>query len=255
VLSWFIDRYSPADRISIYATWHSRGITDVLVSWPDSRAFGQSPEQFVDTCAELVDMGFLPCVMLSAKGLDVPSVPDILGSIENVLPLLLSSHVIARGCIGWELSLWLSPTAVQQLIDALAPTFRDAGIPLYVHFQAGYFAFQINGLTTADFWKANVGKLTGLLHQADLSAWDKPMYQARIVDCLNRFVGQFNCPADSGFGHPFDFIALEISADLQFRTGMSEADGNLWGDAALSAGSVSGPFGSVSVMGSGNGQS
>lgn len=251
ILSWFIDRYASRTRADIYQAWHDRGIVDVLVSWPDSRADGASPEQFVATCKELVDNAFLPTVMFCSKDIDPADVRSILANIAEVLPLLIASHVIARGCVGWELSLWLSPTQVQQLIDALAPTFATFGIKLYVHFQSGYLAFQQPGGVTADFWKLNVGKLTGILHQADLEHWDKPMYQARIVDCLQRFAGQFSFPTDSGFGHPFDFIALEISADLQFRTGMSEAEGNSWGDTALSVPPVDG----VGVMGSGNGQS
>ncbi len=79
------------------------------------------------------------------------------------------------------------------------------------------------------------------------------MYQARIVDCLQRFAGQFFYPPDSGFGHPFDFVALEITAVDQFNGDMSEADGNTWGDTAISVPPEHGPLGPVSVMGSGNG--
>ena len=75
------------------------------------------------------------------------------------------------------------------------------------------------------------------------------MYQARITDCLERFAGGFGFPTDSGFGHPFDFVALEITAQPQFNGEMTEADGDLWGQTALQTP----PCGSVSVMGSGNG--
>jgi len=249
VLSWFIDRYSPESRQRIYTAWHLAGCVDVLVSWPDSRGFGQSPQQFVQTCQELVMAGFLPCVFLCSKDYDPADVPGILANIAPVLPLLIQAGVIPRICIGWELSIWLSPTQVQQLIDALAPPLVAAGSKVYVHFQEGYFAFQVDGGTTADFWRLQVGKLTGILHQRDLN-WNKPMYQARIVDCLQRFAGGFNFPPDSGFGHPFDFIALEITAMTQFDGETSEAEGNSWGDCALTTPPVNG----VRVMGSGNGE-
>lgn len=252
VLSWFIDRYSLADRLRIYAAWKSRGITDVLVSWPDSRSFGQSPDQFIGTCRELSGNGFWPCVMGCAKGIDAPDVPSILAGLLPVLALLMASGVPFRFCVGWELSLWLSPTQVQQLIDALAAVCVPANVMLYVHFQEGYFAFQQDGHVTADFWNLNVGKLTGILHQKDLT-WDAPMYQARIVDCLQRFAGQDGFSADSGFGHPFDFIACEITAQPQFNGQCSEAQGNAMGQVALATPGVMGPLGRVVVMGSGNG--
>lgn len=247
VLSWFIDRYGLSDRLRIYTAWKQRGITDVLVSWPDSRSFGQTPEQFVGSCRELVANGFLPCVMGCAKGIDPPDVPTILANIDQVFPLLVSAGVMPRFCIGWELSLWLSPTQVQDLIDILAPSLMAQQIRVYVHFQEGYFSFQQPGHVGADFWNLNIGKLTGILHQRDLS-WDKPMYQARIVDCLQRFSGDDGFNPNDGL---WDFIALEITAQPQFNGQMSEADGNRWGDTALATTPVNG----VCVMGSGNGQS
>jgi hypothetical protein len=253
VLSWFYDRYDAPARTKIRATWRAKQYLDVLLSWPDSRSFGFRPEQFVSTCQELVADGFLPCVMLYSKDVDPPDVPTVLANIHQVLPLLIAAKVIPRACIGWELSIRLSPTQVQQLIDALCPQLTPGGTRVYVHFQQGYFAFQQPGHVTADFWNANVGKLTGVLHQKDLS-WDAPMYQARIVDCLERFAGQDGFVADSGFGHPFDFIALEITAQLQFNGQMSEADGDRLGRVALATPGVMGPLGLVRVMGSGNGQ-
>jgi hypothetical protein len=75
------------------------------------------------------------------------------------------------------------------------------------------------------------------------------MYQARITDCLQRFAGQFNFPTDSGFGHPFDFVALEITAQRQFNGQMTEVEGDSWGQTAITTRAV----GAVQVMGTGNG--
>jgi hypothetical protein len=208
------------------------------------------PQDFAATCQELIANGFRPCVMLCSKDYDQPDVGAIQASINAVLPLL--QNLVPRFGVGWELSLWLSPTQVQQLIDWLAPQINPWGGKLYVHFQQGYASFQQDGGTFADFWNLQVGKLTGLLHQRDLS-WDQAEYPARLVDILDRFAGQYNCVPDSGFGHPFDCIALEITAMNAFNEGMSEADQNAWARCAMSAQPVSGPLGPVKVMGAGNG--
>ncbi len=60
VLSWFYDRYDAVARTLIRSTWKDRGCVDVLLSWPDSQAAGQSPAQFNATCQELVSFGFQP---------------------------------------------------------------------------------------------------------------------------------------------------------------------------------------------------
>jgi hypothetical protein len=251
VLSWFIDRYPPEDVPKIYRAWKRARCVDVLVSWPDSRVAGFSIPQFVQTCRELADAGFRPLVMFASKYYDPADVAGILANALPCLKALIRAGVIARACVGWELSLWLSPEQVQQLIDAFAAVCGPAKLQLWVHFQQGYFAFEQDkpGATTADFWNQQVGKLTGVLHQRDLS-WDEAMYQARIVDCLERFAGGFGFVTDSGFGHPFDFVALEITAQTQFDGQTTEADGNRWGQLALDVPPVNG----VRVMGSGNGQ-
>lgn len=249
VLSWFYDRYTSSDRASIRNVWKSRGITHIILSWPDSRAAGQTPAQFGATCDELIANGFYPCVFLCSKDYDPADVEGIGNNVAPVIPYLVEK--VAMICVGWELSLWLSPAQVQQLIDNVCNIFVPAGSVVYVHFQSGYFAYQPDGGTTADFWNANVGKLIGILHQRDPNEdnGDQSQYQARITDCLVRFAGGYNFPSDSGFGHPFDFVACEITAMQQFNGQMDEATGNSWGQAAINTP----PSGAVSVMGSGNG--
>lgn len=251
VLSWFYDRYTQGDRKKIRDDWKSKGITHILVSWPDSQNFGYTPNQFRNTCIELIQYGFYPCPMLCAKpsnSNDIRTVQETLDNIMLVLPSLLG--IVPLFCVGWELSLWLSPTEVQYLIDNISPLVLGRGAYLYVHFQQGYFAFQQDGGTTADFWWTNQGKLYGVLHQRDLT-WDKPMYQARIVDCLDRFNGGWTFPPNNGIdGTAFDFVALEITAQPQFDGNMTEEEGNSWGQTALAVP----PVGIAKVMGSGNGQ-
>lgn len=250
VLSWFLDRYSAEDQARIKQAWKDRGLRDVLVSWPDSRAAGASPESFAAFCVGLYKEGFEPAVMLCSKVYDPPNVDAITANVAPVLSLLRQQ--VGRFCVGWELSLWLSPTQVQQLIDWMAPQVTPWGGRLYVHFQIEYASFQQPDHTFADFWNANVGKLTGLFYQGDC-AWTPEFLQAKMRDCLDRFAGGFYCSPDSGFGHPFDDIGLELQAEAAFNSNVSEATQNAYAHAAVTTPPATGPFGPVRVMGSGNG--
>jgi len=252
VLSWFYDRYTPESRAAIRAAWKAKGLTHVLLSWPDSRSFGQSIAQFRATCQELAE--FFTCVFLSSKDHDPADVATILAGLAPVLDALVG--IVPMFCIGWELSLWLSPTQVQQLIDAIAPRcLQQPGTLVYPHFQEGYSSFQQPDQMFADFWNLNVGKLTGVLHQKILSQ-TKEQYRTDsggLVDVLERFAGGFNVAPDSGFGHPFDLVALEITAMQQFNGTCSEDEGDELGQWAIATPAVIGPLGPVQVMGSGNG--
>jgi hypothetical protein len=256
VVSWFIDRYGYADRQRIYAAWKAAGLTHVLTSWPDSQDFGQTPQQFKSTQQELIANGFYPCPMMCAKPTSSDNVrteQETLANIMLVLPLLVG--IIPLCCVGWELSLFLSPADVQMLIDAMAPLLTPSGCRLHVHFQEGYGSYQQDGGTFADFWNRNIGKLTGILRQKKL-AQDRNQYwydSGGICDVLTRFAGNFLVSPDSGFGHPFDDVELEITATFQYNGDMSEADGNDWGTWAINAPPQFGPAGYVGVQGSGNG--
>lgn len=256
VVSWIVFRYPAADRQKIYRRWKEVGAVDVLVSWPDARGAGLSAAEFVAHCQELVAHGFLPCHMLCSKDFDPADVPTILASVERVLPALLAGGLAPRVCIGWELSLWLSPTQVQQLIDAIAPRCVKLGVRVYVHFQQGYGSFGQPDTHFHQFWNPNMGKLTGVLHQRVLTQnRDQYRYDSGgLYDILLRFAGNANCSPDSGFGHPFDLIAFEITAEPQFNGAMSESDGDDWGRWAMETPKAHGPAGWVGVMGSGNGQ-
>ena len=252
-LSWFYDRYAQGVRDGLLRpAMKGRGYLDTLLSWPDSRSVGATPASFLATCRELLADGLRPAVMLCSKDHDPPDVPSILANIAPVLPSLVG--VVPRFCIGWELSLWLTPTDVQTLIDALAPVWlKQAGTLGYVHFQEGYFSFPQPGQNNASFWRLQVGKLTGVLYQRRLDD-SQALYQAHLADCTTRCAGNFGMPLDSGFGHPFDTVAFEITAQPQFNGQMTEAEGDSWGRCALATPVQHGPAGDVRVMGSGNGQ-
>ena len=255
VLSWFYDRYQPADRQLIRAAWKARGYTHTLLSWPDARVAGGTPESFRAIVLELLADGFFPCVMWCSKDHDPPDVPAILASIEPAVSLLIG--IVPMVCMGWELSLWLSPAQVQELVDTLAPRFAAYGCLTYVHFQQGYASFPPNttppqtAWTFGDYWRLQVGKLHGVLHQRVLTQ-SKEQYwtdSGGLVDILIRFGGGAGCPAESGFGHPFDLVAFEICAQPVFNGEMSEYEADGWGTHAINCP----PQNGVGVMGSGNG--
>lgn len=251
ILSWFYDRY-PADvRAVIRDAWKGREEVDVLLSWPDSRAVGATPDSFVATCRELVAAGLRPAVMLCSKDHDPHNVQGVIQNIDAIYGKLLAERCVHRLCIGWELSLWLSPTDVQTLIDRYGPTALANQVQMFVHFQEGYGSFQQDGKHFADFWNPNVGKLSGLFHQKVL-AQNRNQYQfdsGGLHDILIRFGGGAGCTADRGDGTPFSLIALEITAMNQFNDGMSEQEGDSWGATAMQTPSS----GAASVDGVGNG--
>lgn len=256
ILSWFIDRYDDEWQMRIKQDWFEKSLVDVLVSWPDSQAIGQTPLQFVATCADLCNEGWYPCVFLCAKpdsSADIRTPAETLANIMLVLPLLIAAGVAPRVCIGWELSLWLTPTDVQMLIDAIAPLCTPTGIKVYVHFQERYMSFPQPGGSNADFWNLQVGKLTGVLLQKPL-AYNDADYLDWLHDCLDRAAGNDNMPAVLIDGHGVDLIALELNAQDQFNGTATEADGNRLGQLALNAPAVSGPAGTVKILGSGNGE-
>jgi hypothetical protein len=263
VLSWFIDRYRLRDRLRIYDTWKAKQQLDVLVSWPDSRAVGASPFDFVQTCQELKDNGFRPFVFLSSKVYDPwQDVPGILANIAPVLQPLINAGVAPRISIGWELGIdeWLTPANVRVLIDMLAPPCVAAGIKVYIHLQPGYGDLRPQDTPTQqyffkDFWNPNQGLITGLFHQKipEQTPDEYRFASGGLHDILDRFAGNFGVVPDSGFGHPFDCIAGEIGASQEFAGTMTEAEGDVLGRWAINTPAVNGPLGPVSVMGSGNG--
>lgn len=255
VLSWFYSRYGANDRAKIRQAWKARGYFDVLLSWPDDRAFGLSVGQHVAMCRELCANGFRPCDMMSSKVYDPAN--DAPGTLRNVLPAinaLIAEDVVSRYCDGFEMDLWNTFDSLQGITDGIAALVVPKR-PLYVHFSPGYADWRPDhpGSTFADYWNVQVGKLTGLLHQK-VEAWDEPLWQARVVDVLERFAGGFGVNPDSGFGHPFDFVELEISADDQFYGRVSEHEGDKLGSFILTTPPSMGPLGPVPVQGSGNGQ-
>lgn len=260
VLSWFYDRYNAADRAKIRSAWHYRGYTHVLTSWADSRVFGFSPQQFRDSQIELIQNGFFPCPWLASKAYDsvaqdarTADIDQVMANIAPIVPLLRG--VLPMACLGGELNLWMQPDQLRDFIDRCAPLWVPGGTRLYVHFSEGYSAWQPDGGVFADFWNLNVGKIAGVLHQKVLAQTHDEYYTASggLIDILIRFAGNAGVVPDSGFGHPFDLVAMEITAQDQFNGDCTEDEGDALGEWAMACPAQTGPAGSVGVMGSGNG--
>jgi hypothetical protein len=256
-LSWLYHLYDDATRAYCREVYLA-DYTHWLLSWPDARDAGLSPGQFAALCREIEDAGGRVCVMLSAKPTSsgaVVSIGETLADILRVLPALLEAGVLGY-CVGWELSLWMTPDDLQWLIDALVAWIVPAG-RLYVHLQEGYGSFQQPGTFFVNFWAKNVGKLTGILRQEIMaqSPNERRYGSGGVVDVLLRFCGYFGMPTDSGFGHPFDDVELEISANNRFNGVWDEATSDAYGQWAIDTPPQTGPTGvTVGVMGSGNGR-
>ncbi len=257
-LSWFYDRYPSDVRARIRAEYKRRGFTDWLVSWPDSRAVGATPDSFADTCKELAADGFYISVMLSSKDFDPSDVEELKRRIAPVLGPL--KQVVHRMAVGWEVSLWLSSYQTQQMMDWLAPQITSWGCQHFIHLQQGWSHFDNDGpnATFASFWNRNIGILHGIWHQRmqdpPSAAWGPEETQYRMVDILERFAGNFFCSPSSGFGHPFLLQCLEITAMRAYNDNMPEAEQDRWANICVSSPAVMGPYGPVRVMGSGNGK-
>lgn len=253
VLSWFYPRYSnPADRAKIRQAWADRGYWDVTTSWQDDADIGLSYEQIVEYRQELCVEGFRPAEMLLSKVYSPRD--DAAGCLQILQPMLdqfLAADCISRYSVGWELNLFNTYASLQALTDAIAPQVLAKNRMLYVHFSPGYADWRPDhpGSTFAEYWNAQVGKLCGLWHQA-VSDWSPDEYRGRLADILERFNGAGGTSPDSGFGHPFDLIELEITAIDQFYGTCTEAQGDAKGTFAID----SPPIGNCRVMGSGNGQ-
>jgi hypothetical protein len=245
-LTWFLDRWSPQWQQTILETHRRRGYTHFVLSWPDSRdGNGQSVAQFVATATKVKEMGFYVVVFLGSKVYDPrdASAAEWAPRIDPVLAALIAARAIDVAVVGWELDLWNVPgDRLQGIIDHVASITVPAGIRTYVHFSPHRISWQRDGETTLDWWNRQRGKLTGVLYQGDTS-WTVGMFQARLNDVQVRFAQL----GDSGFGHPFDVVAFETVASLQFDGPTDEDRGDLTGYELLC---TPGP---VPIMGFGNG--
>lgn len=257
VLSFMYPRYPPAFRAVIRQVWRARQSLDVLLSWQDDVQGGLSLRQVVDVRLELCALGFRPCEWLASKYyMPADDAAATLAIMEPALAAFLAADCISRYCVGGELDLWNQYQALQAMTDAIAPRVNAIGRTLAVHFSTNRADWRPDhpGSTFAEYWNPNQGKLSGgLWFQADSAASDADL-QAEMIPILERFAGNAGVVSDSGFGHPFDCHAVEISLQKMFDGGMDQAECDRRGRVLLATPAQGGPAGLVSVMGSGNGQ-
>jgi hypothetical protein len=141
---------------------------------------------------------------------------------NRLIERLLDADAMQVESPAWEMN-YCSPEEVRAMID------HDAALigtrcRIMLHFFPHYISWQANDESPTDFWKANYGKVDGVLYQCD-PYWTAGMMAARTTDCLDRL-----CPGglwglgDSGRGHPIDLTVWETIATVQFNND-TDADG------------------------------
>ncbi len=260
VLSFMYPRYPAAFRATIRDVWKARQSLDVLLSWQDDIAFGIPLNACVAIRQELCAAGFRPCEWMSSKTYmqqagAQDNAPLALQILEPTFAAFLAADCISRYCVGGELDLWNTYASLQAMTDAMAPRVNAIGRTLSVHFSTNHADWRPDhpGSTFAEYWNPNQGKLEGLWFQADSWASDADL-QAEMIPILERFAGNAGVVPDSGFGHPFDCHAVEISLQAMFDGAMNQAECDRRGSVLLATPPQGGPAGMVSVQGSGNGQ-
>jgi len=260
VLSFMYPRYPAEFRAQIRAVWMQRRSLDVLLSWQDDVAFGLSLAQCIAIRQELAADGLRVCEWLMSKTYMTEqgaayNASRALEIAEPTLAAFLATDCVSRYCVASEADLWNDYASLQAMIDAIAPRVKAIHRPLGIHFSTNRADWRPDhpGSTFADFWNPNQGKLVDLWFQADSNASDSDL-QEEMIPILSRFAGNANVVPDCGEGHPFDCHAVEISLQKMFDGGMDQAECDRRGRVLLATPSQHGPAGTVSVMGSGNGQ-
>lgn len=237
-LTWFLDRYTPSEQQAILDQYRRDGYTHFALSIPDSRdGNGQSVEQYVATSLRV--KAEIPFVahFLSSKDFDPwnATAATRMAAITPYVDALVHNLAADILVVGWELDLWNDPHLLQDFIDALAS--RYPSLPLYVHFSTYHTAWQFDGEPRAAFWARNVGKLTGLLYQANPTD-PCGLMQAHFGDALSTASGLKG----------FKLVAWELVAQQQFFGRVSEDQANARGWEVLNT-----PGGVVGITGFGNG--
>jgi hypothetical protein len=223
VLTYFLDRYGHGaweDRI--LKTYCSYGYSHISLSPQDSFEAGLSEDAYVAMSVRCREAGLFVHHLMRSKYY-TPTPPD-LSAPDALIERLLAEGAMQIETPAWECNHW-SPEIVRAMID------HDAALigtrcRIMLHFFPHYISWQPNDETPTDFWRANFGKVDGVLYQCD-PAWTAGMMAARATDCLDRLApGGVWGLGDSGRGHPLDFTVWETIATCQFGNGY-DGDGRL----------------------------
>lgn len=284
VLTYFLDRYGRSNEDRTLKTHLEYGYTHISISPQDSFAFGTSEDDYVRMSVRcraaglnvhhLMRSKYYPWAAPGSKSVmkydprhnrlrekirkpptQFASTKGVSGDLDGpnrLIERLLSEGVMQVETPAWEMN-YCSPEEVRAMID------HDAALigmrcHIMLHFFPHYISWQKNDESPTDFWKANYGKVDGVLYQCD-PYWTAGMMAARTTDCLDRL-----CPGglwglgDSGRGHPIWLPVWETIATCQFNND-HDGDGRL---ADEDIGNLKGyentcSPGRMTVMGFGNG--
>lgn len=191
-LSWFFDRY-PAD-------WQERwieknleyGYTHVMLSPPDSFAFGTSLDEFREICDWLQSSGLFVHVMLSSK-LYQPWNMSAQQFMDYAFPLMDSlKGLVDEYCPAWEMDLWnVAGDTNVQICKEIGAKAHEQDASCWLHFSSHVTWWGAPGTDRYRYWNDLGPTVDGLDYQGDPS-WTANEWQARIVDTLHQFGEQGN---------------------------------------------------------------
>jgi hypothetical protein len=222
VLTYFLGRYPAEWQAEILAQHQRNGYTHISLSPQDECAEGMTEDGYLALARRCKDAGLYVHHLMRSK-LYTGNPPD-LGAADGLINRLLAAGLMDVETPAWECNYW-SPDVVRAMID------HDAALigmrcRIMLHFYPHYISWQPNDETPTDFWRANYGKVDGVLYQDDPN-WTAGMMNARANDCLDRLApGGLWGLSDSGRGHPIDFTVWETIATKQFNN-HPDGDGRL----------------------------
>ena len=249
VLTYFLDRYGREWEAKILQRHRDNGYTHISISPQDSFAYGTSEDDYVPMAVRCREAGLFVHHLMRSKYYTPPSgsvviedaalnllreqvrvppttfsAPPDLTTTERLINRLLSEGVMQVETPAWEMNYW-SPETVRLMIDHDAALIGTRCL-IMLHFYPHYISWQPNHETPTDFWRANYGKVDGVLYQMD-PHWTAGMMAARTNDCLDRLApGGLWGLGDSGRGHPIDLVCWETIATCQFNNA-HDGDGRL----------------------------
>lgn len=222
VLTYFLDRYGKDWESKILDAHLRAGYTHISISPQDSFANGQSEDDYIRMSVRCRQKGLFVHHLMRSKY--YTSNDPNLADQDKLINRLLSEGVMQVETPAWEMNHW-SPEICRKMID------HDSSIigtrcRIMLHFFPHYISWQANNESPTDFWRANYGKVDGVLYQCDPS-WTAGMMAARTTDCLDRLApGGLWGLQDSGRGHPIDLTVWETIATKQFNNDL-DGDGRL----------------------------
>jgi hypothetical protein len=213
VLTYFLDRYGRAFEDRIIEEHLRRGYTHISISPQDSFSVGTSEDAYVAMAERCARAGLFVHHLMRSKYY-TPKPPD-LPAMDALIDRLLDRGAMHVETPAWEMNHWDPPT-VRAMIDHDA-AFIGHRCRIMLHFFPHYISWQANDESPTDFWRANYGKVDGILYQCDPS-WTAGMMAARATDGLDRLApGGLWGLSESGRGHPIWYVGWETVATKQYN--------------------------------------